>query len=223
MHEEKIAGMIPSLTWEGVIRDIVKKENMDPWDIDISQLTTKFFDSLSDKDIKLYGKLFLTASLLLRMKSDVMDEGYEYYLADLAGAIDLKEVFEMPDVKIFPKLTPSRRRKVTIDDLMMALRKAMEVEERRNMRKNEREKSLRIREMFKSIDLEEKMRGLYSRIVEFFKKLGKERISFVEVTQSNERTDIIWTFIPLLHLASEGKLELFQDEPFGEIYVEKAN
>ena len=132
MHEERIAGMIPTLTWEGVIRDIVKKENMDPWDIDISQLTTKFFEGMDSKDIILYGKLFLTASLLLRMKSDVMDEEYEYYLADLLGAIDLKEVFEMPNVRIFPKLTPARKRKVTIDDLMMALGRAMDVEERRN-------------------------------------------------------------------------------------------
>ena len=85
MHEEKIVGMIPTLSWEGVIRDIVKKENMDPWDIDISELTTKFVDSIEDKNIVMYGKLFLTASLLLRMKSEMIDEEYDYYLADLVG------------------------------------------------------------------------------------------------------------------------------------------
>ncbi len=223
MHEERIVDMIPFLTWEGLIKDIVKKENMDPWDIDISQLTTKFVENIEDKNIIMYGKLFLTASLLLRMKSDLMEEGYEYYLSDLAGAVDLKQVFDMPNVKIFPKLTPSRRRKVTVDDLISALRKATEVEDRRKRRHQERERSLKIREMFKSVDIEEKMRGLYSRIIMFFKNIGKKRISFTEVVQSNERTDIIWTFIPLLHLSSQGKLDLHQDEPFGEIYVEKTD
>ena len=215
--------MIPTLSWEGVIRDIVKKENMDPWDIDISELTTKFVDSIEDKNIVMYGKLFLTASLLLRMKSEMIDEEYDYYLADLVGAIDLKEVFEMPNVHIFPKLTPSRKRKVTVDDLVDALKKAMVVEERRKRRHENKAKSLKIREMFNSVDIEKKMRGIYSKIVEFFQKFGKSKVSFYEVTQSNERTDIIWTFIPLLHLATEGKLELVQDEPFGEIYVEKTN
>ncbi len=223
MHEEKLVNIIPTLTWEGVIRDIVKKENMDPWDIDIAELTKKFFERMDEKDIKLYGKLLLTASFLLRMKSEMIEEKYEYYLADLAGAIELKEIFEEPDVKIFPKLTPKRRRKVTIEDLLIALRKAMEVEERRKMRRSERERSRKIREMFKSIDIEEKMRKLYSRITDFFKRFGKNRVSFYEVTQSREKEDVIWTFIPLLHLASQGKLEIIQEIPFGDIYVEKTD
>ena len=152
MHEEKIVQMIPALTWEGLIRDIVKKESLDPWDIDIDELTTKFFENIEDSDIVTYGKLFLTASLLLRMKSDMIEDEYQYYLSDLVGAIDLKDVFEVPDVKIYPKLNPPRKRKVTVDDLVNALKKAMEVEKRRDVRHKDKGKSLKIREMFKSID-----------------------------------------------------------------------
>lgn len=223
MHEEKIAGMVPTMTWEGVIRDIVKKENMDPWDIDIEHLTTKFFEDLEGKDIVLYGKMILTASLLLRMKSEMMGEDYEYYLSHLVGAIDLKKVFDMPEVSIYPKLTPSRKRRVTVDDLVFALKGAMNVQKRRKSRKRELEKSKKIREMFKSIDIEEKIRGLYSKIIDFFKKMGKSRLHFFELSQSREREDVIWTFVPLLHLASQGKLEIVQEEPFGDIYVEKAD
>ena len=44
MKEEEIIDMIESgkLTWEGLIRDIIIDEGIDPWNIDIIKLANKF-------------------------------------------------------------------------------------------------------------------------------------------------------------------------------------
>jgi hypothetical protein len=39
------------LTWEGLLRDIVKKENINPWDIDISFLSSKYLEALSNQTL----------------------------------------------------------------------------------------------------------------------------------------------------------------------------
>jgi segregation and condensation protein A len=232
MAVEKIYGMIMSgeLTWEGLVRDIVKQENLDPWDLDVSKLATMYLDhikKLQRIDFRLTGKFILTAAILLKMKSDslspeeLMMPGY--YLSDLAGAIDLNKVFERPtvpdDLELTPRLQPRRTRRVTLDELLSALRSAMEVRERRDQRHVEREKIKRMRNNYSPFNIKQKIKELYDKIKSFFKKLGKKQITFVELIPSGNKKDIIWTFLPLLHLSNEGRVELEQTKDFGDIYV----
>ena len=55
----------------------------------------------------------------------------------------------------------------------------------------------------------------------FFKKLGRDEVTLNELNPSKERKDIIWTFIPLLYLANEGRVIIRQEEEFGEVYIGK--
>ncbi len=218
------------LTWEGLIRDIVKRENMNPWDIDVARLSNRYITSireLESLDFRVSGKFLLTAAILLRMKSEVLDvedllKHHDYYLADLAGAVDLNRVFEKPVHpvgSIVPRLRPRQLRRVTLDDLVEALQKAMEVKERRERRYQEREKIKRMRSKFKPTNIKRKIKDLYNRIVIFFQNRGTDRVAFRELIPSNDKNDIIWTFIPLLHLSNSGKIVLEQEKEFGDIYV----
>lgn len=218
------------LTWEGLIRDIVKRENMNPWDIDVARLSNRYITSireLESLDFRISGKFLLTAAILLRMKSEVLDvedllKHHDYYLGDLAGAVDLNKVFEKPVYpigSIFPRLRPRQLRRVTLDELVEALQKAMEVKERREKRYQEREEIKRMRLKFKPTNIKSKIKDLYNRIVIFFQNRGTDRVAFRELVPSNDKNDIIWTFIPLLHLSNSGKIVLEQEKEFGDIYV----
>ena len=110
-------------------------------------------------------------------------------------------------------------RRVTLDELVKALQKAMEVRDRREKRYQEREKIKDLRSKFKPTNIKEKMVELYSRIVGFFRKIGRERIGFYELAPSKSKEDVIWTFIPLLHLSNNGKIVLEQEKEFGDIFV----
>jgi segregation and condensation protein A len=229
---DKLYTLITSddLTWEGLIRDIVKQENMNPWDINVARLSDRYVRSireLESLDFRVSGKFLLTAAILLRIKSEVLDmedllKHPEYYLADLAGAVDLTKVFEKPTYPngtIVPRLRPRQLRRVTLDELVNALHKAMEVKNRREKRYEEREKIKDMKKKFKPVNIREKMKDLYNRIMSFFKNLGEDKISFGELLPSTDRKDVILTFVPLLHLSNSGKIVLEQEKEFGDIYV----
>jgi len=69
----------------------------------------------------------------------------------------------------------------------------------------------------KKIDISELISGVYSKIVEFFKT--KEKLTFTQLVNSDKKEDLIYTFIPLLHLATQEKIDLNQNENFGEINI----
>src|SRR3990167_3010217 len=61
------------VTWQSIIYELVKTEQMDPWDIDISLLTQKYIDmlrTLKEHDFRISGKVLLAAAILLKMKSN---------------------------------------------------------------------------------------------------------------------------------------------------------
>lgn len=51
---------------------LAEKGEIDPWDIDIVEVTDKFLDALDEGDLRASGRALFYASVLLRMKSDEM-------------------------------------------------------------------------------------------------------------------------------------------------------
>lgn len=218
MNEEKLYALILSkeLTWEGLIRDIVNSEGMDPWDIDISLLMQKYLEALrkiKQMDLKISGKFLLAAAILLKMKADyLLRKKEETFQEEKKEEVQIKDNYELQ-----PNVPLPKKRKVTIEELISSLRSALVVKERRTIRHKQREVKMKVK--IKKIDLGEKIAVLYTRIVSFFKKFKTNEITFSTLTPSRQREDIIWTFVPLIHLANKGKIKLRQDEQFGEIYV----
>jgi segregation and condensation protein A len=220
-YEEKLYGVIISkeFTWESLIRDIVTSEGMDPWNIDVAKLADMYLRAIKEfkqMDIKVSGKFILAAAILLKMKSD-------YLFPRAAGEIPVEEqtlpVMEMFDFEIEPRLPVPKQRKITIEELVNSLRSALVVKERRTIRHQERDIDIKVE--IKKFDLAEKIKSLYGKITGFFKKLKVTEILFSSLIPSKNRWDMIWTFIPLIHLADKGIVGLRQEELFGEIYVSK--
>lgn len=70
----------------------------------------------------------------------------------------------------------------------------------------------------KKIDITQLIKDLYGRIKDFVAKT-KDRLTFSLLIPSNKKEDKILTFIPLLYLANQEKVELNQEEHFGEIEI----
>ena len=47
----------------------------------------------------------------------------------------------------------------------------------------------------------------------------RKRLTFKELLPSESKQDKVYTFIPLLHLSNQQKVDLEQAEPFGDIHV----
>jgi segregation and condensation protein A len=222
---ERIYSLImdDKLTWEYLIIDVVREEGINPWDIDVSKLSRAYIDrvkSMKELNFRLSGKVLLIAAILLRLKSSefvfVEKKEKEEHTPLLDGVeIDYQELeLNVP----LPK-----KRKVTLQELMSALDAALVVKKRKELRKN-RMKELKKREEFtlklREVNISDKITSLFTRLKQALSNLSVKRIFFSKLIPSKSREDVVWTFLPLLHLSNNDKVRLHQEKVFGDISVE---
>jgi len=106
-----------------------------------------------------------------------------------------------------------------LQDLMKALNKALDVEKRRNV-KRELLNRIDVKIPEKKVDISELISNVYNKILDFFKTTKKENLTFSKLVNSDNKEDKMYTFIPLLHLDNQEKVNISQEEPFGEINIE---
>ena len=109
-----------------------------------------------------------------------------------------------------------RKRKVTLNDLVSALNKALEVEKRRSIRKQLNE-VVNVKVPEKKIDISKLIKDVYDKISTFFQT--KENLKFSNLVNSERKEDKIMTFIPVLHLANQEKITIEQEQEFGDIDI----
>ncbi len=236
-HEE-IYNLITGdeISWQTIIYDLVRSEQLDPLDIDIIFLTRGFLEKvrkLEEANFFISGKVLLAASILLRMKADRVFNQLQYLDELLNGKPEEQELVEaeryfIPPGElplILPKTPLPRLKRVTMEELMGALRKAIEVEERRHRRFEllfDAERDAAVMLPVKPINITARIKELYDQIKEHFAKHAHESdagLTFANLLPSEKREDKIATFIPLLHLDTREKITLEQQEAFGEIYI----
>ncbi len=220
------------ITWQTLLLDLIKSNQMNPWDIDISLLTNEYIKTLKvlkEANFSISGKVLLAAAILLKIKTErLIDEDFANFDALLYPQEALNEEDLYTDVTKqlidheHPKLTIrtplGRKRKVTVQDLIFALQKALDLDQRKTLRKL-REKEVHVHIPEKKIDITQLIKTVYEKIVHFF-DFKKETLTFDILVNSDKREDKILTFIPLLHLDTQEKINLIQEEPFGEIRIE---
>jgi segregation and condensation protein A len=219
------------ITWQTILYDLVKTEEMNPWDIDLSLLSKKYLETLKklrEMNFAISGKVILASAILLKMKSQRLVEDdltrFESIINPpeeefIPEGLDDESLKELRDNKIvvIPKMPQPRRRKVTLQDLMGALQKALHVDKRRLIRQ---QNILDIPEIIspeKKVNINEVIDQIYSKITTAFKKENK--LTFDKLVNSNRKEDKIATFVPLLHLDHQRKIDLHQEEHFGDIEI----
>lgn len=206
--------------WEYVLLDIVKSEELDPWDIDVTKLTQKYLErikKMKELDLRIPARLILAASILLKLQSDQLvqtekEEIFEDLLFDMGeGEIVEKEEDEVPLLDLRIRRKPQR--KVTLDDLLRTLQKSMIPKERK-----QRVQPFIIE--FPETDINEQIELLYKKIIK--SSLGK--IPFSDLIKKRTRDEVIDTLLPLLYLANDRRIDLEQENFFQELFVlPKAN
>src|SRR3989338_10448029 len=218
------------ITWQSIIFDLVKTEQMDPWDIDVSILTQKYIDmlrTLKEHDFRISGKVLLAAAILLKLKStklvgedlselDRLLIGVEEEMEEF-GFDETSEVHKLDEIPtLIPRTPQPRKRKVSIFDLVDALERALEVKKRRLLHSIP---PLNLEAPKKKKDITEIIREVYGKIKSFFIGTLKDKLTFSKLLPSESKEDKVHTFIPLLYLAQQNKIELVQESQFGEIEV----
>jgi segregation and condensation protein A len=201
-----------------ILLQLVTMGKVDPWNIDIVDLTEKYIErirEMQDLDLRISARAILAASILLRMKTEALLYGGE----DEEGEEEEEEKIR---VEVEPYVPPLRRveRYYTLDDLIEALMDALEEAEKKKPKKKKKveiEEEIFVVDDFR-VDIEKHVNRLYEIVKELYEET-KEKISFWELIFDPTPKIIARTFLYLLFLANMGKVELIQEEPFGEIFV----
>lgn len=217
------------ITWQSMLFELVRTEKMDPWDIDVSLLTQKYLEvikKLKQFDFRISGKMLLAAAILLRIKSTrLMGEDLEQ-LDKLFSGEEIEDELSFEETAQFEKLTPEekailipktpqpRKRKVSIFDLVNALERALETKRRRVLQSIP--PIVEIPQ--KKRDITDIIKDVYGRIIAFFRR-EKGILTFSKLIPSDSKQDKVYTFIPLLHLSNQRRIDLFQEQHFGEIEI----
>ncbi len=184
---------------------LIEEGKLDPWKVDIVELANLYIEELRRRetlDLRVPARAVVAASFLLRKKVEV--------------------IFPKPERK------PRERRNYTLDEIVeMFEEESGQVEEnlmdnlekaRRLFRKSSSGKG-RKRRRGRVIPLHiSRFEDVLKEVWEFLKgvDVGKR----IELVTFLDRVNFVPQFMALLHLYYDGKIELYQERPFGEIMVE---
>jgi len=220
------------LSWQAIIYDLVNSEQLDPWDLDISILVEKFLEKvreLEEANFILSGKILLAATLLHRIKTEFLAEKYLRSIDEilLGKKEDAKKAFtrielDEDEIPILVPRTPiPRYKRVTLEELMKALNKAINTETRRIKRHILFKQARTMTDISlpkKTINIHDHIKSVYERIIGFLRD-DKLKTDFTTLVKGKERDEKIMTFVSLLHLENQDKLWLEQNGHFEEIFI----
>ena len=232
-----ISGRNPD--WQVIIFELINSKQLNPWDIDIIILTKKYFEKIEEMqeaDFYISSKILLAAALLLRIKSEFLLNRHIKSIDEILFGKKEENKYVVEKIEInedelpflIPKTPLSRLRKVTLPELLTALDKAINTESRRIKKEIAVVRAKNLSEVdfptFKRIDLKDRIKHFYARILTFLKKKAVDneknmnKISYSNII-GKDKEEKISCFLPLLHLSNTQKLWLEQEKHLDEIYI----
>lgn len=224
-QEENILQLIlQKENWEEVIYHIVSIENLNPWDIDLVKLTNSFLNfiqKIQELDFRIPAKIVFVAAVLLRLKAD-----YLSLFEEEESVEEIAKAQPFVDLGIDPNLVqlglPMKRipkRQVTLEELIIALRKALAVKEKKVERR--RIWRARLQAEITEEDITKKINHIMNEIDELIQKLKTNKVKFSQIVEDWNRDQIVDHFVPLLHLEQDQKIVTEQEELFKDIFISK--
>ena len=225
-----------------ILVQMAERGEIDPWNIDIVEVTDRFLSELERRkelDLRISGRTLFYAAILLRMKSDHLEQlAQEVDISfDNDEAADETDDFDFDiDGEVSGRLGPVdrlereikrrldrkqfRRHPITLYELITELKNA-EKEERRRQRLS----SYGPDEYFDADDVvsiahEEGYQQAAERVLSCCMEActGNERIALTEITEK-----LGWSipevYIPLLFLMFEGDILMEQEEFLGDLFI----
>lgn len=230
-----------------ILVQLAEKGEIDPWDVDIIEVTDKYLSALDKsprENLLNAGRAIFFASVLLRLKSDILlNISNETLAASLATDNFFPEDELLQNVdgvhldlsRLESFLIRSsinkqqRKRKISLDDLIFALKQAEEEEDRRALRaKLKAQRAFTIvaletpDDIFEITQQEEDIEDVVEKIEAIIEEhLTDEKpiaLSFL-ASILNSKTK---PFLALLFLAHSQKVVLEQKQMYDEIFIHKA-
>ncbi len=211
-----IERIVREITWKEIIIDLVRRNRLNPWEINIVELIDQYIGELKNMkvvDLKLPANVLLAAAILLRLKSEVL-KLEEEQPEESQGVPEEKAEIVIPELRLRLRVPP--KRKITLDELLAALDEAMKIKEFKAAAVREEKISLPLHINLETI--EKLTNALFEEITGIVDSYSATTFSILSQGKSKEEA-LMNVFIPLLFLEQSKKIALMQEKFFEEIII----
>jgi len=220
LGDTNLVTLIDMPEWKTILLDLVSSEKMDPWNIDIIELSEKYLrkiNSLDKIDLRVPANAILASSILLRAKAKLLK------ISSIEEDEETSNSTERIIEEFIPELRDARtlrEGKISLDELVNAIESIVE------QTKTKKSKLRELPELKFQIPITKE--NINARMEKVMKKIKEKADSqgmllFSLLIEQNTPQELIDTFIPLLFLNRENKINLWQEEWFGEIFISVVN
>jgi segregation and condensation protein A len=212
----------------GVILYLIKRDNLDIYDIPIAKITKdyiEYLDAMEQAHIELAGEFFVMAATLMRIKAQMLlrrDEGEEDPREELVrNLVEYKKMVEAARsfqsmeeerLKMFTRPVPQHEKELrgeaefelSMYEIMRAFRDIASQLDGEPVNEFERE----------AFTIEEKIEAIRNSLSE------KGQVRFRDLFAGmSSRLEVIVTFIAMLELMKQLRISVRQEAAFGEIWI----
>ena len=231
-----------------ILVQMAKQGKIDPWNIDIIDVTDKYLTHLFQskaQNLRLTGRTLLFASILLKLKSNIL-EGVE--LSDFEPQVEEPDLeFDDDTLDYESEYIPTnnvvsidevlqrrtsvrlnRNRVVTLRDLIRQL-EFYEMLDKKQSLKNAHERAKRRVKNYSNLSPEDIINLAHDEYIE--KGVQRLRANLEEILNRQDKIELneltllgmdkISAYISLLFLTAESNYDLVQDEFYSDLYVVK--
>ena len=232
----------------GILVDMAKAGKIDPWNIDIVDVTDKYLAhmvQMKSQNLRVTGRTFLFAAVLLKLKSNILegvditqfdtqnhddiqydDDGFivDYGEDDYVPTNNVISIDEVLQRRTSVRL--NHNRVVTLKDLIRQLQFYEKLEQKQSL-KSAHERAKRRVQSYSRLTPDDIVNLAHEEYIETCVQTLKENLSQIfeknDKIELNELTllgmDKISAYIALLFLTAETDYELQQDEFYSDLYV----
>lgn len=221
--EIDLVALIEEPAWKTILIELVKKEKMDVWAIDLVKLSRKYLGRIREmqsSNLRIPANAILACAILLKLKSRTIS--FSFLKQEKEPELTEEEIREMEEM--LPELTPMtkiRESTVSLDELMRQIEAVIDKTKQRSLQYRKRAleefEPRFIMPVFSEKDLSERVEEVFALVQEKADEEGL--VLFSDLVGKKTPVAIIDTFIPLLFLAHRQRLSLWQESFFGEIFV----
>lgn len=206
-------------TWREMLLDLVAAKRLDPWNIDIVEVTSGYIERIKKMellDLRVPANLILAAAILLRFKSDALRFEEEAQVVVQETYVEEDSGTEViPVLELKTRIPPKRM--VTLDELLLAMERVFEDQKKREDKAAKIDIPSVINIQLPEFNIEQRMAEVYRRVNE--EKDTEGLATFTSILNDKTPLGIIATLLPVLHLVQDKKITIFQEKFFGEIFI----
>ena len=190
---------------------------MDVWNIDIDRLSKRYYEKimeLKQQNFRISANAMLACAILLRLKARTLK----------MPTLQIEDEEEIINIDhLLPELQPIQRIResgITLEDLITAIDEVMEKTDKKASKLLEQRQAERIEvqlPQYSTFDLEENIEKVHEK-AKVLSENGK-LVMFSSLVDNKNPEGIVNTIMPLLFLSNQGRLLMFQEEFFHEIFI----